>query len=190
VRCALSCGYPLSSAVGGAFRLGVAQPRAAPRRRGGRAQGGGRPRPSEFCAVVGRERASGPTRRAKWAKKWFALRHSAGMRGMYASTLSGTRSRQDESIEVGEVGSKRPSSGGNGGHVVSLYPLTWRSLESTCPPNQDFFRVVSFVLAIWAEYSCECAEMLDPERRVVLYDRTPPSRWPFWCFLVLGVFCG
>jgi hypothetical protein len=39
-----------------------------------------------------------------------------------------TRSRQDESIEVGEVGSKRPSSGGNGGHVVSLYPLAWRSL--------------------------------------------------------------
>jgi hypothetical protein len=36
--------------------------------------------------------------------------------------------------------------------------------ESTCPPNQDFFRVVSFVLAIWAEYSCECAEMLDSER--------------------------
>jgi hypothetical protein len=29
-----------------------------------------------------------------------------------------TRSRQDESIEVGEVGSKRPSSGGNGGHFA------------------------------------------------------------------------
>jgi hypothetical protein len=29
----------------------------------------------------------------------------------------GTRSRQDESKEVHEVGSKRPSSGGNGGHV-------------------------------------------------------------------------
>jgi hypothetical protein len=32
--------------------------------------------------------------------------------------LRPTRSRQDELIEVGEVGSKRPSSGGNGGHVV------------------------------------------------------------------------
>jgi hypothetical protein len=31
--------------------------------------------------------------------------------------LCGTRSRQDESKEVHEVGSKRPSSGGNGGHV-------------------------------------------------------------------------
>ena len=31
--------------------------------------------------------------------------------------LRGTRSRQDASIEVHEVGSKRPSSGGNGGHV-------------------------------------------------------------------------
>jgi hypothetical protein len=43
--------------------------------RGG-AQGGGRPRPSGFCAAAGRERASGPTRRAKWAKKWFALANS------------------------------------------------------------------------------------------------------------------
>jgi hypothetical protein len=32
--------------------------------------------------------------------------------------LRGTRSRQDESIEVGEVGSKRPSLGGNGGHFA------------------------------------------------------------------------
>jgi hypothetical protein len=48
----------------------------APRRAAaqGGAQGEERPRPSEFCAVYGRERASGPTRRAKWAKKWFALR--------------------------------------------------------------------------------------------------------------------
>ena len=32
--------------------------------------------------------------------------------------LRPTRSRQDESIEVGEVGSKRPSLGCNGVHVV------------------------------------------------------------------------
>ena len=37
--------------------------------------------------------------------------------------LGAARSRQDESIEVGEVGSKRPSSGCNGVHaVVSLHP--------------------------------------------------------------------
>ena len=42
--------------------------------------------------------------------------------------LRGTRSRQDASIEVHEVGSKRPPSGGNGGHVLSLYPLICRSL--------------------------------------------------------------
>jgi hypothetical protein len=42
--------------------------------------------------------------------------------------LRGARSRQDASKEVHEVGSKRPSSGGNGGHVISLYPLIWRSL--------------------------------------------------------------
>jgi hypothetical protein len=44
-------------------------------------------------------------------------------------SLRPTRSRQDKSIEVGEVGSKRLSLGCNGVHVVSLYPLTWRSLE-------------------------------------------------------------
>jgi len=72
----------------GGFRLGVAQPGAAQRRRGG-AQGGVRPlRPSEFCAVAGRERAFGPIRRAKWAK--IGALWAAG----------GTaRSRQDEPIE-------------------------------------------------------------------------------------------
>jgi hypothetical protein len=44
-----------------------------------------------------------------------------------------TRSRQDESKEVHEVGSKRPSSGCNGVHVLSLYPLIWRSLD--CHPE-------------------------------------------------------
>jgi hypothetical protein len=42
------------------------------------AGGGTPPRPSDFCAVAGWERASGSTRRAKWAKKWFALGHSQG----------------------------------------------------------------------------------------------------------------
>jgi hypothetical protein len=45
-----------------------------------------------------------------------------------------TISRQDESIEVHEVGSQRLSLGGNGGHVLSLYPLTWRSLGRIAPP--------------------------------------------------------
>jgi hypothetical protein len=44
--------------------------------------------------------------------------------------LGDARSHHDESIEVHEVGSKRPASGGNGGHVLSLYPLIWRSLEA------------------------------------------------------------
>ena len=54
-----------------------------------------------------------------------------GQKMVRFGALRGTRSRQDESMEVGEVGSKRPSSGGNGGHVLSLYPLIWRSLTST-----------------------------------------------------------
>jgi hypothetical protein len=37
------------------------------------------PAPANFAqllGVTGRERASGPTRGAKWAKKWFALANS------------------------------------------------------------------------------------------------------------------
>jgi hypothetical protein len=51
-----------------------------------------------------------------------------GQKMVRFAQLGAARSRQDKSIEVGKVGSKRPSSGGNGGHVLSLYPLTWRSL--------------------------------------------------------------
>jgi hypothetical protein len=69
VRCALDCNCPLSFAEGGAFILGfglgvVAQSRRRVAVQGG-AQGGKRPRPSDFCAVAGRERAPGPARRAK-----------------------------------------------------------------------------------------------------------------------------
>jgi hypothetical protein len=42
--------------------------------------------------------------------------------------LRGTRSRQGASKEVHEAGRIRPSLGSNGGHVLSLYPLLWRSL--------------------------------------------------------------
>jgi hypothetical protein len=53
-----------------------------------------------------------------------------GQKMVRFAQLGAARSRQDESMEVGEVGSKRPSSssGCNGVHVLSLYPLTWRSL--------------------------------------------------------------
>jgi hypothetical protein len=72
VRSVLDCSYPLSSAEDGdcfgGFGLGVAQPgsRQVPRSGAG---GGG----SDFCAVAGRERASLPTRRAKWINILFAL---------------------------------------------------------------------------------------------------------------------
>ena len=48
--------------------------------------------------------------------------------------LGAARSRQDESIEVVEVGSKRPSSGGNGGHVVWWIGLIFRLLRRPRPP--------------------------------------------------------
>jgi hypothetical protein len=44
--------------------------------------------------------------------------------------LGAARSRQDESIEVGEVGSKRPSLGCNGVHVTWWGPLIARSSAS------------------------------------------------------------
>jgi hypothetical protein len=53
--------------------------------------------------------------------------------------LGAARSRQglgaSIEIEVHEAGRIRPSSGGNGGHVLSLYPLTWRSLFETWRMN-------------------------------------------------------
>jgi hypothetical protein len=51
-----------------------------------------------------------------------------GQKMVRFAELCGTRSRQDALIEVHEAGRIRPSSGGNGGHVLSLYPLIWRSL--------------------------------------------------------------
>jgi hypothetical protein len=42
--------------------------------------------------------------------------------------LGAARSRQDESKEVGEAGSKRTSSGGNGGHHVWWSGLIFRLL--------------------------------------------------------------
>jgi hypothetical protein len=48
--------------------------------------------------------------------------------------LRPTRSRQDESIEVGEVGSKRPSLGCNGVHVTWWGPLIARSSEMRAFP--------------------------------------------------------
>jgi hypothetical protein len=41
-----------------------------------------------------------------------------GQKMVRFAQLGAARSRQDESIEVGEVGSKRPSLGGNGGHFA------------------------------------------------------------------------
>jgi hypothetical protein len=51
-----------------------------------------------------------------------------GQKMVCFAELCGTRSRQDEPKEVHEAGRIRPSSGSNGGHVLSLYPLIWRSL--------------------------------------------------------------
>jgi hypothetical protein len=53
-----------------------------------------------------------------------------GQKMVRFAALSGTRSRQDESVEVGEVGSKRPSSGCNGVHVVRWIGLIFRLLTT------------------------------------------------------------
>ena len=46
-----------------------------------------------------------------------------GQKMVRFAQLGAARSRQDESMEVGEVGSKRPSSGCNGVHVVGWIGL-------------------------------------------------------------------
>ena len=54
-----------------------------------------------------------------------------GQKMVRFAALSGTRSRQGESIEAGEVGSKRPSLGGNGGHFAWWGGLIC-ALSTTC----------------------------------------------------------
>ena len=52
-----------------------------------------------------------------------------GQKMVCFGSLRLTRSRQDESIEVGEVGSKRPSLGCNGVHVVRCSGLIFWLLK-------------------------------------------------------------
>ena len=120
VRCVLDCGCPLSFAEGGAFfwasRAGRS-PARAPRSGAGGGAGGGTPPPQRFL-------------RSCWAGEglWAYQEGQMGQKLVCFGGLRGTRSRQDESKEVHEAGRIRPSSGSNGGHVLSLYPLIWRSL--------------------------------------------------------------
>ena len=53
-----------------------------------------------------------------------------GQKMVCFEALRATRSRQDESIEVGEVGSKRPSLGCNGVHVVRWIGLIFGASKS------------------------------------------------------------
>jgi hypothetical protein len=95
---------------------------AAQRRRGGR-RGGNAPAPAIFAQLLGGEGL------------WAYQEGQMGQKMVCFEALRGTRSRQDESIEVGEVGSKRPSLGGNGGHVVRWIGLIFRLLR-VCPPSE------------------------------------------------------
>jgi hypothetical protein len=105
----------------GGFGRGVAQPGRRAAARGG-AQGGGTPPPQRIL-------------RSYWAGEglWACQKGQIGQKMVRFGQLGAARSRQGASIEVHEAGRIRPSSGGNGGHVVSLYPLVWRSLR--WPPN-------------------------------------------------------
>jgi hypothetical protein len=87
-------------------------PPRAPRSGAGGGAGGGTPPPQRFL-------------RSCWAGEglWACQEGQMGQKMGCFAGLSGTRSRQDEPKEVHEVGSKRPPLGGNGGHVVSMYPL-------------------------------------------------------------------
>jgi hypothetical protein len=104
-------------------------PARAPRSGAGGGAGGGTPPPQRFL-------------RSCWAGEglWAHQEGKMGQKWVCFGLLRPARFRQDESKEVHEVGSKRPSSGCNGVHVLSLYPLIWRSLTrvSVSPqPPQD-----------------------------------------------------
>ena len=93
-------------------------PARAPRSGAGGGAGGGTPPPQRIL-------------RSCWAGEglWAYQEGQMGQKMVCFAALSGTRSRQDASKEVHEAGRIRPSSGSNGGHVLSLYPLIWRSLR-------------------------------------------------------------
>ena len=58
-----------------------------------------------------------------------------GQKMVCFEALRGTRSRQDESIELDEVGSKRPSLGCNGVHVVRCSGLIFWLLQGPLTPT-------------------------------------------------------
>jgi hypothetical protein len=110
--------------------------------------GGGREVRADWARPVGAGWRPAVSRREAFRKnwaKWLVCRGPLGYTRAsakwakncpyVASWLGPTRSRQDEPNEVREVGSKRTSSGGNGGHVLSLYPLVWRSLHAKARPS-------------------------------------------------------
>ena len=86
---------------------------------GGRRESGGRPARGgrQPCPVGAPFRKFG---RGGWAAEglWGHQERQMGQKLPLCGQLGPTRSRQDESKEVGEVGSKRTSSGGNGGHFL------------------------------------------------------------------------
>ena len=98
--------------------MGVAQPRCRAAAPGEGAGGGPPPPPQRFLGIC-------------WVGEglWAYQKGQIAQKMVCFGPLRATRSRQDESKEVHEVGSKRPSSGCNGVHVLSLYPLIWRSLR-------------------------------------------------------------
>jgi hypothetical protein len=118
--------------------------------RGRPGRGAGRRVPEEGArggaeAAMGRFRG---TFRKNWAKWRLAYRGPLGLPGApngpkptpmcLCGQLGPTRSRQDESKEVGEVGSKRTSSGCNGVHHVWWDGLISRllPLPTEVPPVQ------------------------------------------------------
>jgi hypothetical protein len=89
-------------------------------------------------------------------------------------TRRDTRSRQDESIEVGEVGSKRPSSGGNGGHVVWWIGLIFRLLSPALTHSRIPYVLAGVLPLAVFEYVSHVDFVLGSERsdRLVYLPRT------------------
>jgi hypothetical protein len=115
----------------GGFGLGVAQPGRSGA--GGGAQGGGTPPPQRFL-------------RSCWAGEglWACQEGQMGQKMVCFAGLSGTGSRQDESKEVHEVGSKRPS----------LFGEQHRPCRFAVPPDM--------AVTGWRSLPAECAQKAPP----------------------------
>jgi hypothetical protein len=102
-----------------------------------------------------------------------------GQKMVRFGALRGTRSRQDESIEVGEVGSKRPSLGGNEWGAFRL--VGWADLRLVGWPwalGPRAARLLRIGLGAHSPVSPQLCIKRILSKKIGSADSPPPWRWP------------